>query len=160
MDTTLSPMPQRSFRNTQLWKKFLAKMEETPDGCWNWTGSRNNKGYGQHTILAHRLAYEMFVGPIPDDLGLDHACVNPPCVNPTHLRPMSQADNCARNRRTHCKHGHPLTPDNIYFHRRKSRKSPSRECRICAIRTAVKATRRYRAKKRLSQGEIVKNTWP
>lgn len=63
-----------------------------PSGCWEWTKSRSISGYGEiklanggGTRRAHRLAYELFNGPIPDGLVVMHTCDNPPCVNPLHL---------------------------------------------------------------------------
>lgn len=46
--------------------------------------------------LTHVVAYEYLVGPIPEGLTLDHACDNPPCCNPDHLRPMTIRDNILR----------------------------------------------------------------
>jgi hypothetical protein len=63
----------------------------------------------------------MLVGPVPDGLVLDHfACDNPPCVNPSHLRPVTHWENSSRGnspaavnaRKTHCKNGHEFTPEN------------------------------------------------
>lgn len=64
-------------------------VDVTP-GCWIWTGNKTAKGYGRigiasRTLLAHRIAYELYVGPIPAGLGVLHKCDNPPCVNPSHL---------------------------------------------------------------------------
>jgi hypothetical protein len=72
-----------------------------PDECWPWLASKHRRGYGrfrsqwvQHQ--AHRFAYELSVGPIPDGLTLDHLCVNPSCVNPAHLEPVTIAENLRR----------------------------------------------------------------
>lgn len=69
--------------------------------CWVWQRAKDSKGYGRATIdgstkLAHRIFYEKFVGPIPLGLSLDHLCRNPPCVNPSHLEPVTHAENCRR----------------------------------------------------------------
>src|SRR3954467_13693409 len=65
--------------------------------CWTWTRGLNN-GYGQvcyrgHNHNAHRLSYELFRGPIPDGLQLDHLCRNRACIYPGHLEPVTSAAN-------------------------------------------------------------------
>ena len=69
-------------------------------GCWEWRYAKNKKGYGRvglpktrKTVFAHRLAYEVLVGPIPKGLCLLHSCDNPSCCNPDHLRIGSKAEN-------------------------------------------------------------------
>lgn len=62
--------------------------------CWEWTGSRNNHGYGTlGDQYAHRVSYELHRGAIPDGLVVLHQCDNPPCVNPNHLGMGTQWDN-------------------------------------------------------------------
>jgi hypothetical protein len=63
---------------------------EPMSGCWLWTGSVNNMGYGDvhrngRTALAHRAVYEETVGPIPEGLAACHRCDTPACVNPQHI---------------------------------------------------------------------------
>lgn len=69
----------------------------TPTGCWEWNKGRNHGygvlGYGGKTLLAHRAAYETWVGPIPDGKLVRHRCDNEPCINPAHLRLGTIADN-------------------------------------------------------------------
>lgn len=106
-------------------ERFMSRLDRSGE-CWLWTKSRNAAGYGtfgvgKKTMLAHRWAYEHFVGPIAEGLELDHACVVPACVNPAHLDPVTHEENLRRSfeRRgigasaTHCSKGHALTPDNL-----------------------------------------------
>lgn len=77
--------------------RFL-KFLPLPDGCWEWKGHRDAWGYGQFkhkgtAAKAHRVSYELFVGPIPEGLVLMHKCDNPKCVRPDHLEPGTQEDN-------------------------------------------------------------------
>ena len=119
----------------QFWRK-VDKSEE----CWIWTGYRDGRGYGSfrtagHT-LAHRFAYELLIGPIPLGMELDHLCRTPACVNPSHLQPVTHAENVRRGmagklnnwqaRKTHCSKGHPFDEVNTYWYLGKYR-----ECRTC-----------------------------
>lgn len=115
------------------------------DGCWPWT-ARTREGYGRYTTLgrtwqAHRLAYELTVGPIPDGLTIDHLCLNTLCVNPAHLEPVPLIVNMKRHTdaMTHCKHGHELAGDNLRVDKRGFR-----NCRACQriYRNASAARRR------------------
>ena len=71
------------------------------DGCWEWTRGKNRGGYGKFRTRgrhgkfhrAHRAAWELTNGPIPDGLCVCHRCDNPPCCNPAHLFLGTQAEN-------------------------------------------------------------------
>lgn len=71
--------------------RFWAKVDKSGD-CWEWTASRWPVGYGRFVVAsritasAHRIAYEICVGPIPEGWLIDHKCFNRGCVNPAHLR--------------------------------------------------------------------------
>lgn len=74
---------------------------EGPGGCWMWTGTIGKKGYGcifisRKRYEAHRLVYELLVGPIPEGLEIDHLCEVHGCVNPDHLEPVTGSENIAR----------------------------------------------------------------
>lgn len=77
----------------RFWKSF----ERTAE-CWTWKKRIYSNGYGSHSVkgvdkLAHRYAYELLVGPIPERKQLDHACHNRACVNPGHLRVVTNKQN-------------------------------------------------------------------
>ena len=91
-------------------ERLLRRVSKT-DSCWLWTGALNVSGYGIVLIngkagLAHRAMYELMIGPIPNELQLDHlchvacrggtSCIHRRCVNPQHLQPVSQGVNVRR----------------------------------------------------------------
>lgn len=104
--------------------RVMAKVaNDASSGCWLWTGARSsNGGYARVAVggrnrRAHRVVYELLVGPIPAGLTLDHLCRTPRCVNPDHLEPVTNTENimrgdgwAARNaRKTCCPRGHTYT---------------------------------------------------
>lgn len=111
----------------------------TESGCWLWTGYVMANGYARYwradgSTMAHRYAYQLHKGPIPEGLQLDHLCRVRCCVNPDHLEAVTIKTNVLRGigitannaKLTHCKHGHPLIPENIYQYHDNGRR-----CRIC-----------------------------
>jgi hypothetical protein len=95
--------PARNGRSAgNLEDRFWSKVKKT-DGCWEWQAALSEDGYGRFytktstgkaaVSKAHRMAYELSVGPIPDGLQIDHKCHNPRCVNPKHLRTATHKQN-------------------------------------------------------------------
>jgi hypothetical protein len=83
--------------------RLADRVEIADSGCWIFTGALRN-GYGalgagprgSGLVYAHRVAYEHFVGDIPEGLHLDHLCMTRSCVNPAHLEPVTQGENNRR----------------------------------------------------------------
>jgi hypothetical protein len=123
-------------------ERFWAKAERTPT-CWLWTGAIDRDGYGRfERTMAHRVAYELAVGPIPEGLTIDHVkargCTNLNCVNPAHLEAVTGPENTARGTsfgavnavKTHCVNGHEFTEENTYWCLNPGGKK-RRQCRAC-----------------------------
>ncbi len=122
--------------------RFWAKVGTTePDKCWPWLAYRNRDGYGifraatDRRVPAHRFAYELVIGPIPDGLEIDHLCRVRDCVNPAHMEPVTHRENILRGgsfsalngAKSLCPQGHPLSGDNLYLWGRRL----MRRCRSC-----------------------------
>lgn len=139
---------------------FMCKIKKQPappisslaSDCWIWTGPRRNKfGYGatcffgRVLLCAHRASYQMFRGPIPEMMVLDHLCRVPACVNPWHLEPVTSTENNLRGtspvaqnkRKEKCPYGHAY--DRI-------RSDGHRECTKCSRRRVREWRERERKK--------------
>lgn len=107
-------------------ERFMAKVMPVPEsGCWLWTAACMPNGYGtfrlpNRNMLAHRVAFELFKGPLPDGLQVLHHCDVPCCVNPYHLFAGTQNDNVkdmiGKNRqfwdKDRCRSGHERNEKN------------------------------------------------
>lgn len=97
-DLRKKPGPKPMPIDVRFWRRVP---KGNLDACWEWDGSRLAAGYGQfgltrsRPVLAHRMAWELTHGPIPEGMHVLHRCDNPPCCNPTHLFLGSNSDNIA-----------------------------------------------------------------
>lgn len=126
-------------------QRFWEKVDVVEDGCWLWLAHVRKDGYGtfmrdgrrrpgRKPEYAHRVAYELLVGPIPEGLILDHVvargCKSRSCVNPAHLEPVTNLENGRRGVKgeltTHCPRGHEYDAENTYV-----AANGWRDCRTC-----------------------------
>lgn len=124
-------------------KRFNAKTKVLKNGCIEWTGYVTPNGYGRFLFegavqYAHRVAYVMKHGPIPDGMQLDHKCRFRACVNEQHLRVVTQRENllCGQgwpainSAKKFCVNGHPFSSENTRIRQRANRRT-SRRCKAC-----------------------------
>ena len=139
-------------------------------GCWEYTKGLTRCGYGRmgatgvlgKSTTVHRIAYVLWVGPIPEGLEVHHECKTRSCFNPEHSRAVTHAENVAlgdytsnhRNgRKTHCKRGHAFKGDNIIWER-QARGGWARKCRACRDqREKVRTARRRAAREAARAGK-------
>jgi hypothetical protein len=152
--------------------RLLAKRTITTDGCWEWSAGHTPDGYGQMSVAGkvhyvHRLAHELWKGPIPEGLQIDHLCRNRGCFNPEHLEAVTGRENVRRSfeargvvlsdkptpprgeparpwPRTHCPQGHPFDEANTYW-RPKPGGGKYRTCRTCRAAAQRRRLQRIRA---------------
>lgn len=121
-----------------LKERFWAKVNKTTT-CWLWTGHLDRHGYGSiwfkpKTVGAHRMSMILAGYDIPKDKVVDHICKNPKCVNPAHLRIVTERVNLIENsvspvalnaKKTHCKRGHSFNATNTLV------TTQGRQCKKC-----------------------------
>jgi hypothetical protein len=140
---------------TDWHERFDAKWQPEPtSGCWLWVACTSRGEYGRFWLNgryepAHRVAFERWIGLIPDGMTIDHVrargCGTTQCVNPEHLEPVTIQVNILRGecvsarfaRATHCVNGHAFDGQNTYL-----RPGGGRSCRAChRIRAAAQRSR-------------------
>lgn len=147
---------------TPVEERFWSKVRKGV--CWEWLGPFYETGYGYlyvprqphqpqryRKVQAHRLAYELLVGPIPAGLVLDHLCRNPKCVNPEHLEPVTSAENVRRgvgmsvrnSRKQTCPRGHPYDIVERDGTRRGCRQCKNRILREWRVKAKAEGRRWY-----------------
>lgn len=123
-------------------ERLLEGSEVVETGCRRWKLAHYSKGYGRINVgnkrcRVHRVAYEVWVGPIPEGLQIDHVrangCRYRDCIEPTHLEAVTPYENILRKPRpTHCPQGHEYTPENTILGDRYGKTGNYRKCRTCS----------------------------
>lgn len=128
-----------------LEERYWPKVDRrSPDECWPWLAALKGNGYGvigrggrgAGYSYAHRVAYELAVGPIPPSMTIDHLCRNRRCCNPSHLEIVTRGENTLRGnsraainaRKSHCINGHPLADAFVWV---AANGDVERHCRVC-----------------------------
>jgi hypothetical protein len=154
-------------------QKIFDHIRVEDSGCWTWTGTTLPSGVGRirwegQQTAVHRIAYELFVGPIAEGMHLDHVCHNADpacpggpcahrrCLNPHHMEPVTVGENVLRGksnsannaRKTHCDHGHEFTPENTYDYH------GCRKCMTCARARSAAYEEKRKARRRAAREAV------
>lgn len=120
---------RRCSHSTDEARFWAAVDKDGPGGCWVWNGYCQRFGHGWTTHgLAHRHAWELLRGPVPEGMFVLHRCDNPPCVNPEHLylgdHQANAEDRCNRGRHVRGERNHfaKLTAEQVCDIRREYKK--------------------------------------
>jgi hypothetical protein len=141
---------------TELQQRVRSRSVETDCGyatpCWISNRAKQGNGYTKmglcgDTLLTHRVAYEAFVGSIPDGMQIDHLCRQRACCNPEHLEPVTCRENLLRGdtltaaeaAATHCKRRHPFDETNTYW---RADRPGVRGCKACRNSWRTRSTPR------------------
>lgn len=124
----------------KIMRRFIKRISEcSGNNCWNFTGSKNRKGYGHFYMngfqyKAHRASFIIFHQEDIGELHILHSCDNPFCVNPAHLRKGTHQENMLdkkirnrtfRNFKSKCPRGHDYSSENTVI------KNGSKFCLTC-----------------------------
>ena len=155
---------------------LLSRTKTSIDGCWEWQGCLNGKGYGSakwngREQTVHRIFYVAFIGPVPHGKELHHKCDNRRCVKPSHLVPLTRKEHIRLSQNAawpfidaiRCKNGHEYTPENTHI-----RSDGGRRCLTCVRikdqqykaknpdrykAMACQRTKAYRARKKAAESQ-------
>lgn len=129
-------MSTRRYHGRMPIEERLSRYDEDEYGCWRWNGPINHHGYGRMSQkLAHRVAYEHWVAPIPEGMQIDHLCRVRSCINPAHMEVVTPKENTHRGLAVlgiiplrRCRNGHEFQ-----FTTRKSgeREGMAAYCKVC-----------------------------
>jgi len=145
-------------REDRFWEKL-----EVVDDCWIWHGAKTPNGYGRFRTedgpetAASRYAYRKYEGEIPPKCLLYHACGEPSCVNPEHMRPVTPAEHTrlsggpvgTNSRKKMCRNGHPFSGKNLIID-----SEGKRRCRSCIQRIAAQKKARFQGATKPKPGKM------
>lgn len=147
-------MPKGKYKRINAETRFWQYVDKSGD-CWIWLASKLPQGYGRfslsgRTVRAHRFAYELNVGPIPNGVLCCHKCDNPSCVRPDHLFLGTHADNSADMVRK----GRQVKGDNVPYEKR--RRGDNHHFRL-RPETIIRGSKHHRAKLNEANVLIIRN---